>query len=183
MDIVHTLLAKIVLTGDTVLDATAGNGGDTLVLARLVGKEGRVFAFDIQESALKETKRRLEEAGLVARVSLIHAGHENLHQVPTGDLRAAVFNLGYQPGGDMNIITRAQTTLTALETVLSRLLPGGVAILTVYWGHPGGPEEKSAVEDYAAGLPAGEWDVARLSFPNRLQAPLVIALQKRGECN
>lgn len=32
--------------GDTVVDATAGNGGDTLWLARAVGPQGSVFAFD-----------------------------------------------------------------------------------------------------------------------------------------
>lgn len=38
--------------GDTVIDATAGNGHDTVFLAQLVGRQGRVWAFDVQSSAL-----------------------------------------------------------------------------------------------------------------------------------
>ena len=34
--------------GDTVVDATAGNGGDALWLAKAVGPQGRIYAFDKQ---------------------------------------------------------------------------------------------------------------------------------------
>lgn len=37
--------------GDIVVDATMGNGHDTQFLAELVGENGHVYAFDIQESA------------------------------------------------------------------------------------------------------------------------------------
>ena len=45
------------LEGDICIDATAGNGHDTLLLAELVGASGSIIAFDIQEQAVQETKR------------------------------------------------------------------------------------------------------------------------------
>lgn len=44
--------ASLVSPGDTVVDATCGNGHDTLALARLVGPHGCVIALDIQVSAV-----------------------------------------------------------------------------------------------------------------------------------
>ena len=46
--------------GDTVIDATCGTGKDTVVLARAVGDEGSVYAFDIQKSAHLLTEARLK---------------------------------------------------------------------------------------------------------------------------
>ena len=45
--------------GDICIDATMGNGNDTLLLSSLCGKDGHVFAFDIQEAALINTRKRL----------------------------------------------------------------------------------------------------------------------------
>lgn len=180
VEIIHDLLQKIVLPGDTVIDATAGNGGDTLFLAQLVGANGKVYAFDIQAEALQTTRKRLQEAGYLNRVCLLQTGHENLDQFATGRLRCAVFNLGYLPGGAKAVVTKGRTTLAALEICLKRLLPGGIVLLTVYWGHPGGQEEKQILAEYTAGLAKQEWDVTATSFPNRERAPIILAIQKRG---
>lgn len=70
-----SLLEKIVSAGETVIDATAGNGYDTLFLAKLVGESGKVFSFDVQQEAIDSTKAKLEEAKL-ENVSLILDGHQ-----------------------------------------------------------------------------------------------------------
>ena len=75
------LISKTVLPGETVVDATAGNGHDTLFLAEHVGEEGHVYAFDIQQAALNSTAKRLGE--LTNRVSLILDSHENVDQYVT----------------------------------------------------------------------------------------------------
>ncbi len=69
------LISQAVCLGDTVVDATAGNGNDTLYLANLVGATGRVYSFDIQAQAIENT------AALLAKhdnVTLIHDGHQNV---------------------------------------------------------------------------------------------------------
>ena len=46
----RSLLAKAIKPGDAVVDATLGNGHDAELLCELVGQNGRVFGFDIQEA-------------------------------------------------------------------------------------------------------------------------------------
>ena len=46
--------------GDLCIDATMGNGHDTLFLSQLAGPSGFVLAFDIQQAALDS--RTMEEA-------------------------------------------------------------------------------------------------------------------------
>lgn len=55
---------KVVRPGDTVIDATCGNGHDTLELARLVCADnapGYVYAFDVQEDALANSAYLLDQ--------------------------------------------------------------------------------------------------------------------------
>ena len=96
----HKLLKEVLDQGDFAVDATMGNGNDTVFLARLVGKEGQVHAFDVQDQALANTRKKLEEAGLSAHLHL--EGHENVEKYLHHDLKAAIFNLGYLPSGINN---------------------------------------------------------------------------------
>ena len=56
-------IRRFVKQGDLCIDATAGRGNDTAFLCEVVGKEGKVIAFDIQEDAVNSTKALLEEKG------------------------------------------------------------------------------------------------------------------------
>lgn len=148
----HDLLETHLAAGDITIDATAGNGHDTLFLAQHIGEQGHVHAFDIQADALNTTQQRLQDAGLDALASLHHTGHQNIQQTLAAELRgqisAVTFNLGYLPGSDKNTITQAQSTLAALEQCLALLRPGGVISLLVYRGHTGGMDEANAVTDW-----------------------------------
>lgn len=172
----HLLMEAHLRPGDLAVDATAGNGHDTLFLARLTGPEGHVHAFDVQESAIEETRRRLEQGGIApGSFSLHHTGHENLLQhVPQeqhGRISGVMFNLGWLPGSDKSVITRAQTTLTALDAALKILAPGGLLTLAVYPGHEGGREEQSAVSQWAESLPARAFEVQQLRPVNSAAYP------------
>ncbi|MEM1158610.1 MAG: class I SAM-dependent methyltransferase [Verrucomicrobiota bacterium] len=144
----HEKLSEVIQLGDRVVDATAGNGHDTLFLAQRVGTQGEVAGFDIQPEALHATGLRLEHAGCRGPVNLYELGHEKMGQVLSawsGTVQAVVFNLGYLPGGDHHLITRQVTTLPALDAALKLLLPGGVLSVMQYHGHPGGKQEMDAV--------------------------------------
>ena len=55
----------LVQKGDTVVDATCGNGFDTLKMLKLVADDsgkGCVYAMDIQKDALDNTSSLLEES-------------------------------------------------------------------------------------------------------------------------
>ncbi|MCP1727703.1 tRNA1(Val) A37 N6-methylase TrmN6 [Natronospira proteinivora] len=148
----HDHLEPLLRPGDYAVDATVGNGHDTLFLAGQVGESGHVLGLDIQEAAIRVAGGRLRQAGLDNRVSLIQTGHERLTDIlPTemqGRLKVVMFNLGYLPGGDQQLITRADTTLEALSAALSQLAEDGLISLMVYRGHPGGQEEYQAILDW-----------------------------------
>lgn len=156
-DIAHELVAAHVLPGDKVIDATTGNGHDTLFLAELVGETGHVYAFDIQQQAIRKTASRLEENSLRDRVTLIPGSHADmiglLPEKDAGRIAAILFNLGYLPGGEKHVTTCAGTTLQALEESLALLKPGGIISLLVYVGHPGGKEEDEAIREWLGRLP------------------------------
>ena len=181
VNLVHVLIAPALPAGGVAIDATAGNGLDALFLADRVGPAGRVYAFDVQAMALEKTKNLLAAHGAEKQVSLINRGHEDLAQVVTEAVDAVIFNLGYLPGGDHGLITKPDTTITALQSAINLLRPGGRIGLTVYTGHPGARNELAALEDYAKGLSPEVFSVAQTTFLNRsLQAPVVFLVEKAG---
>ncbi|BCG64536.1 MAG: hypothetical protein methR_P2320 [Methyloprofundus sp.] len=130
------------------IDATMGNGHDTLFLAR---HSRKVYAFDIQEDALTATNLRLQKNGFngetTPEISLIHKSHEHMTQYIAAGEKAGVimFNLGYLPRGDSSIITQQNSTLAALDQSLSLLGQNGIISILAYPGHMGGKSEMSAV--------------------------------------
>lgn len=157
------------------VDATAGNGHDTLFLAKEAGETGRVFAFDVQQSALAAAARRLRDAGedLFRRATFIHAGHETIRTAlphkAAGGIRAATFNLGYLPGSDKRVVTEPAATIAALEALTAMAAPGCVISVHAYRGHGGGETEFGAVSLWLKALPWETWRVAEYSFANKLK--------------
>lgn len=175
----HLFLHTVVRDGHRTVDATCGNGHDTLLLARLVGARGHVWAFDIQQQAITETSRRLEESDLTDRVTLLRTGHEELARHVSEPVQTVLFNLGYRPGGDRSIITRPETTGSALEQSLHLLAAGGIVLVTVYPGHSGGADEQSTVEDWASGLDPRAFHCWRMGQTNvSSEAPYLFLIQK-----
>lgn len=176
------LVASCVEEGDKVVDATVGNGHDTLFLAKLVGSEGVVYGFDIQKIALERTKARLQEAGLEDRVRLFHVGHEKMGEYVPKDVQVVMFNLGYLPRADKSITTEGPTTIRAIKAALSLLKVGGLLLLVVYWGHDSGKIERKMVEEYVVTLPQQVYTVLRYQYINQVHSPpYIIAIEKRGE--
>lgn len=153
-ELLHLLLKDEITAGDFVIDATAGNGHDTVFLARAVGETGKVLAIDVQAQAIESTAARLESEGLRDRVTLHLGCHSELAEIAGGDKSSAIiFNLGYLPGGDHSVITRTEVTLKALAVAVEILKPGDVLAVVCYPGHDGGDEEAAAVEDFITSLP------------------------------
>lgn len=175
----HKLISQKLSLGQVAVDATAGNGHDTLFLAQLVGAEGRVYAFDIQQQALDNTKGRLEDANALRPVELILAGHEQMDKHVAGPVHVVMFNLGYLPGADHQVITKKDNTLKALAVALQLLAPGGLISVVVYPGHAGGDQEAQQVDDWARGLSRQDFAVMRLQAWNRQEtAPYLIMIEK-----
>lgn len=140
---------RLDVPGGFAVDATAGNGHDTLFLAQLLGENATIAAFDIQPEAIAATRERLTRHELASRVQLHLCGHEKMASaLPESwkeKVRAVFFNLGYLPRNDHGITTHAATTLQALDAAWRLLAPGGFISLTIYTRHPGGFEESAQV--------------------------------------
>ncbi len=184
----HEIVGPRLRAGDVVVDATAGNGHDTLFLAERVLPGGRVFSFDLQADAIEQTRRavaaHVPAYATPGEVTLFHAGHERLAELLPADLRgrlrAVMFNLGYLPGGDKTIITKEATSLAAIRMALDWLAEDGVLTVVIYPGHEGGRQEAGAVETLLAALPSMEFEVQRLGYLNfRPTTPFCIAVRRR----
>jgi len=139
--------------GDIALDGTAGKGRDTAFLAQKVGPTGHVHSFDIQPEAIRATENLLQLAGLQTQVTLHTRSHAEiataLPAAHRGQLSAAIFNLGYLPGGNEKIITLPESTAQALQATYQNLKPGGRLVVVVYTGHDGGKLEEAVVRQFA----------------------------------
>jgi len=172
----HEIVEKIVKEGDTVVDATAGNGNDTVFLAKLAGETGKIYAFDIQEKALSKTKQKLENEGLAHRVELIRDGHENMGKHISESVSVVMFNLGYLPGGDHNICTTFQTTRSAIEEAMRLLKKNGLIVMVVYYGGDSGFEEKNSLMDYITTIDHKRYSVLKSEFVNQPNCPPLLVL-------
>ena len=173
------VLKSAIAPGDTVIDATMGNGHDTLTLCELVGENGRVIAFDIQPQAVENTRARLEEAGVLPRASLYCLGHERMAE-KADSAQAVVFNLGWLPGGDKSVTTRWETTKAAIESALRLLTPMGVLVICVYPGHAEGDRERQRLTALLTELPPQRFNVLHQRFLNAGPgAPECIVVQKQ----
>ncbi|MGT2935115.1 class I SAM-dependent methyltransferase [Streptococcus castoreus] len=175
----HDFLAEVIDKESVVVDATMGNGYDTVFLAQLAKK---VYAFDVQEQALERTRQRLEEVCL-SNAQLILAGHEEVDQYVTESVRAAIFNLGYLPSADKSVITLPETTLLALSKLLKLLEVGGRIAIMVYYGHEGGDMEKEALLNFVRQLDQGLVSAMLYQPINQVNTPpFLVMLEKLANC-
>ena len=175
-------LRQVVQPGDTVIDATLGNGHDTHMLAELVGATGHVIGFDIQPEAVARTEAALREAGLLGRCELHAVGHQHMAEFVSGPARAVVFNLGWLPGGDKSITTRWETTRQAIDTALALLLPGGICTVCAYPGHAAGDEERHELMGWLSALRPQVYNVLHHRFLNAGPgAPECFIIQKNTD--
>ena len=191
----HELLAEAVAPGALAVDLTAGRGQDTLALWGMVGEQGQVVAFDVQQDALIQTRQRLRASGATVRmvdqatqaladqpgVDLIHSCHSRYADIVMTAPAAIIANLGYLPGSNQQMITRSETTLAALHQAIDSLAVGGRIAVVVYPGHDGGAEEATCVELFFSSLDSGNYDVLQVQLPNRVQAPGLLVAEKRTE--
>jgi len=180
-ELVHDRLAGVIRERDRVIDATAGNGFDTLFLAQRVGPEGAVVALDIQPEAIAEAGGRLQRHEVAERVQLLQADHACLLEVVPpgwlGRVRAIVFNLGYLPGADKAVVTRPDSTISALDHALDILMPGGVLSIAIYHTHPGGVEELESIRHWASSLEESSFSIEWIEKENP-RAPKLLWVQK-----
>ena len=178
----HELLAARLRPGGLYVDATCGNGHDTLFLCGLAGENGRVLGLDIQPAAVEATNRRLAAAGFGGVGRAVLCGHENLLTlVEPGTADCVLFNFGWLPGADHAVHSGTATTLPALRAACTALRPGGVLAAVLYSGSVIGSGEKQAALDFFRSLPLTQYTALVCEFANWADtAPLPCLAIKRG---
>lgn len=146
-----------------VIDATLGNGHDTLFLSELVSE---IYAIDIQKCAIESAKKHLLEKNVsLDKIHFIEGSHEDLSSLPTADL--VIYNLGYLPGGDKSITTKTNSSLLSVKSALKRLRPKGAISIMCYPGHLEGEKEEEALMRFLETLDSQEFQVCHHRFVNR----------------
>jgi len=155
-ELAHARVSEILSEGDVAIDATVGNGHDSLWLAQSVGSKGLVFGFEIQQDALMVARNRLFQAGVMRQVQVYQTSHANIQsQIPKsyhGKVKGIVFNLGYLPGGDKHITTETESTIAALSQAYVMLVEGGILSIACYPGHHEGIDETNHVKQWVESL-------------------------------
>lgn len=171
-DLSHHIIDSFVDNKIVALDGTLGNGWDCDFLSE---KFEKVYAFDIQERAIEQYKQKGKE-----NVSLIFDSHENVEQYITEGIDAAIYNLGFLPGGDKSVTTKASSTLKSIEATLKLLNSGGLLIIAVYVGHEEGAKEGEALLQYTSKLPKNKFGVMLHKVLNRNESsPYMLVIEKK----
>ena len=183
----HNLIREVLHPGDIAVDATVGNGHDTLFLVEQVSPSGRVFGFDIQVAAIESTRAKVDShcnAPLSPEsLTLIQASHADMSdKIPAhyhSNISAIMFNLGYLPGGDKRIITHTDSTVTALNSACRILSSNGIITVLAYPGHPGGDLETDQVKNWCKQLDEDQFKISIIySSENKESAPRLFVILK-----
>ena len=149
LNYVHNLIESYIKENDIVIDATVGNGNDTLYLANHV-VNGKVFGFDIQLDAINKTNDLLKSNNC-NNFELFLDTHSNMtYHLSTyaGKVSLVLFNLGYLPNGDKNITTNYETTIKAIEEAFKLIHKMGMILVVIYPGHENGKLESIKIHEY-----------------------------------
>ena len=140
---------------------------------------GKVYAFDIQEIALKNTYMKLVENNMNHRVQLINDDHQYMDKYVPYGVKAVMFNLGYLPNGDHSIATEYRNTIAAIEASLKLLQIGGIIMIVIYYGGDSGFDEKDAVIKYISLLDYKKYSVLMMDYINWINCPpIAVVIEK-----
>jgi SAM-dependent methyltransferase len=179
----HHYWGLLLSPGDVVIDATCGNGKDTLFLAQKVLPQGFVFGLDLQPQAIQNTLALLQNnlpQELLSQIHLFQQSHETFPEIAyQKKISLIVYNLGYLPGGDKRLTTACSSTLTSIQKALDLVTTGGVISITCYPGHEEGAKEENLLKELLSTLPQDTWNVCHHTWVNREKAPSLFLLQKK----
>lgn len=162
------------------VDATCGNGHDSLFLAGLCSQEGMIYSFDIQEEAIDKAEKLLNDHNMPTSVMFVNSCHQNMEKVIKPKVDVVMFNLGYLPNSQSKICTNSETTITALDSATNILKAGGLITLLCYPGTDEGSVETREVKNWLGKLNKDEFTVSEhLSEKPDDTTPVLYVIDKK----
>jgi len=152
------------------IDMTAGNGYDSLFLAQIAKK---VYSFDIQDEAINNTLKLLEENN-IQNVSVLKESHDLFDIFVSEDIDLAIYNLGYLPSGNKDIKTSALIVINSLEKAIEHLNINGIIVIVVYLHNH---DESLKISNFAKKLDS-KFDVMKYEVINKEQSPYIIKISR-----
>lgn len=170
-NLAHNIIKNYCSSFEIAVDATLGNGYDTDFLSTTFNQ---VFCFEIQKAAAESYRARNKE-----NVVIFNDSHENILTHINIEVDCVIYNLGYLPGGDKHITTKADTTIESLKQALKILKPGGIISISIYIGHKEGEKERDKIMQFVNELPKSEFGAMLHTFSNRnTKAPMLLIIEK-----
>jgi tRNA1(Val) A37 N6-methylase TrmN6 len=181
VNISHILLEPFLGQADVLVDMTCGNGHDTVFLASHMKKTAQLYAFDIQQCAIENTRAAIENAGL-AKMNIMYAlgSHDKMLEKINNPIDVVVFNLGYLPSGDHELHTNTEITVKACKICLNKIAKNGIIIMVAYPGTDAGKNECLALQQFLRQIPQDTFHVSKWNPLNQVNDPPVLyVIQKR----
>lgn len=178
-DKAHQIISKKFSVINVGIDATCGNGHDTVFLAKLCSNLGKVLSFDIQKKALEIAEKEISNSGLLEKVIFINDGHENMSKYIDQKADVIMFNLGYLPNSEKKISTKTETTISALNLASELLTDNGLISIICYPGHTDGKRETEKVKEWLNDLDQKQFKMSEyLSEKVNNSTPFLFILEK-----
>ena len=181
IDLAHIIWKLHLPSNPLIIDATVGNGQDTLFLADLANNlNGQLIGIDIQKQAIDSTQSKLiEHPSLLRRVQLFHQSHATFpSMINPESVDLIVYNLGYLPGADKSITTLSSSTIESVRNGLNLIKAGGIISITCYPGHEEGFHEYNALIAYTQTFDKKIYGITKHEWVNRKSSPILLLIQK-----
>ncbi len=176
----HFLIDNYLKKESVVVDCTSGNGFDSLYLCNTLQGKGYLFSFDIQEEAIKRTKKLLDENCSYSNYRLIQDTHSNINQYISDKIDFAIYNLGYLPNSPSKIKTNPGETISSLEIVLELLSKKGMVVIVAYTGQDKS-KERDEISKYLEKINPKKFSIMNLKLINvNNYPPEVFIIQKNA---
>lgn len=185
IDLAHNYWKDLITPGDTVIDATCGNGYDTLILAELALTQnaGTLYALDLQTIAIENTRQKLQNqlsSDIYTRIHFIQGCHSQFpKEIIPRSTKLITYNLGYLPSGDKKKTTTVVTTLQSIQHGLDLICNGGAISITIYPGHLEGKEEEDSLLQCSSLLDPKKWSSCYHRWTNRRNSPSLLLIQNK----
>lgn len=180
----HLIWDRVMQNAKVVVDATCGNGHDLLYLAEHADDGCHLYGIDIQDQAIYKSRSLLESKELTKNITLtfIHRSHDIAleEEFVDNSIDLMIFNLGYLPGSNHEVITKPHHTIEAIKTGLRKLSKSGVITIVAYPGTKEGMEEMQILTSYLSYLEQKLYNVCHWHPLNQIKnPPELYILQKR----
>lgn len=166
-----------------VIDATCGNGYDSLFVSQILieSMNGSLFCFDIQKEAIDATTFLLKNSLTTAafeKIIFFNESHEDFSKYIKTKVNLIIYNLGYLPKGNRELTTKVETTLSSIRSGLSLLDDRGALSITCYPGHIEGEKEEKALISFLSTLDNYKYSVCYHKWLNADKAPSFFWVEK-----